>query len=29
MRAIRIEAIGKLAAAEVPDPVPQPGEALD
>jgi zinc-binding alcohol dehydrogenase/oxidoreductase len=28
MRAIRIEAIGKLGAVEVPDPVPQPGEAL-
>jgi zinc-binding alcohol dehydrogenase/oxidoreductase len=28
MRAIRIEAIGKLAAADVPDPVPQAGEAL-
>jgi NADPH:quinone reductase-like Zn-dependent oxidoreductase len=28
MRAIRIEAIGKLVAEEVPDPVPQAGEAL-
>jgi zinc-binding alcohol dehydrogenase/oxidoreductase len=28
MRAIRLEAIGKLAVAEVPDPAPAPGEAL-
>src|SRR5580658_4059109 len=28
MRALRIEAIGKVAVTEVPDPVPQAGEAL-
>src|SRR5450432_1801952 len=28
MRAIRIESIGNLGATEVPDPVPQAGEAL-
>jgi zinc-binding alcohol dehydrogenase/oxidoreductase len=28
MRAIRIEAVGRLALCEVPDPVPQPGEAV-
>ncbi len=28
MRALRIEAVGRLAAAEVPDPVPGPAEAI-
>jgi NADPH:quinone reductase-like Zn-dependent oxidoreductase len=28
MRAIRIEAVGKLALCEVPDPLPRPGEAV-
>jgi NADPH:quinone reductase-like Zn-dependent oxidoreductase len=28
MRAIRIESVGKIGAADVPDPVPQAGEAL-
>jgi zinc-binding alcohol dehydrogenase/oxidoreductase len=28
MRALRIEAIGRIAISEVPDPVPAAGEAL-
>ena len=28
MRAIRIEAIGRIAAADVPEPVPKAGEVL-